>query len=92
MRRLQRWQKYRLFMAAALILFMTMLWSTSPAVVIPLSIAMAGLIIWTFFWIRRNPDLRRRTKIIAWFYLVFVLICGQKPLIAVVELLPHPQR
>ena len=91
-RRLQQWQKYRLFMAAALILFMTMLWSTSPAVVIPLSIVMAGLIIWTFFWIRRNPDLRRRTKMIAWFYLLFLLMCGMKFLIAVEDLLPHRPR
>jgi hypothetical protein len=91
-RRLQQWQKYRLFMAAALILFMTMLWSTSPTVVIPLSITMVGLIVWTFFWIRRNPNLRRRTKAIAWFYLVFILICGMKLLIAVESLLPHPSR
>ena len=91
-RRLQQWQKYRLFMAAALILFMTMLWSTTPAVVIPLSIAMAGLIVWTFLWIRRNPNLMRRTKIIAWFYLLFLLMCGLKLLVAIDSFLPHPPR
>ena len=92
LRRLQQWQKYRFFMAAGLILFMTMLWSTSPPVVIPLSIAMAGLILWTFFWIRRNPNLLRSTKIIAWFYLLFLLMCGMKFLIAVEDLLPHRPR
>ena len=80
-------------MVAALILYMTMLWSTAPVVVIPLSISMAGIIVWTFFWYRRNPNLQRRTKTIAWLYLVFLLVCGVKLLVAVDSLLlPHPSR
>jgi hypothetical protein len=92
LKRLQQWLKYRLFMAAALILFITMLWSTSPAVVIPLSIMMSAVIVWTFFWIRRNPNLQRRTKIIAWYYLLFLLMCGMKFLIALEDLLLHRPR
>jgi len=89
LRRLQQWQKYRLFMAAALMLYVVMLWSTSPAIVIPLSITMAALIVWTFFWIRRNPNLLKRTKLVGWLYLLFLLACGMKLLVAIVDLFPH---
>ena len=92
LRRLQQWQKYRIFMAAALLLYMVMLWSTLPAVVIPLSITMAALILWTFFWIRRNPNLLKRTKLVGWFYLLFLLVCGMKLLVAIVDLFPHSPR
>ncbi|HKV82613.1 MAG TPA: hypothetical protein VJP02_30975 [Candidatus Sulfotelmatobacter sp.] len=92
LQRVQEWQKYRIFMAAALIMFVTMLWSTSPVVVIPLSITMGAVIVWTVFWIRRNPNLRRRTKMIAWFYLLFLLMCGLKLLVAIESILPSVPR
>src|SRR5579864_3706139 len=56
-RTIEQWQKYRAFMAAGLFLFVIMLWATSPVVVIPLSLAMGSVIVWVFFWIRRNPNI-----------------------------------
>jgi hypothetical protein len=47
-RTIEQWQKYRSFMAAGLLLFVIMLWATSPPVVIPLSLAMGSVIVWVF--------------------------------------------
>src|SRR6202041_919145 len=48
-RTIEQWQKYRVFMAAGLLIFMLMLWATSPVVVIPLSLAMGSVIVWVVF-------------------------------------------
>ena len=56
-RTIEQWQKYRAFMAAGLLLYVILLWATSPVVVIPLSLAMGSVIVWVFFWIRRNPNI-----------------------------------
>ena len=37
------------------LLYVVMIWATSPAVVIPLSLVMGSVIVSVFFWIRRNP-------------------------------------
>ena len=39
-RTIEQWQQYRAFMAAGLLLYVVMIWATSPAVVIPLSLVM----------------------------------------------------
>ena len=49
LRTIEQWQKYRVFMAAGLLIFMLMLWATSPVVVIPLSLAMGSVIVWVVF-------------------------------------------
>ena len=49
LRTIEQWQKYRVFMAAGLLLFMIMLWATSPVVVIPLSLTMGSVIVWVVF-------------------------------------------
>ena len=89
-RSIQQWQKYRAFMAAGLILYVTMLWSTSPFVVIALSLAMAATILWLFYWYRRNPNLSRTAKHLSWPYLPFLLVCALKLLVAVASFLPKP--
>jgi hypothetical protein len=89
-RSIQQWQKYRAFMATGLILYVTMLSSTSPVVVIPLSLAMAAMIVWVFFWYRRNPNLSRTAKRLSWLYLPFLLVCALKLLVAVASFLPKP--
>jgi hypothetical protein len=91
-RRLGQWQKTRLFMATALIGYTTMLWATNPMVVIPLSIGMASVIIWIFFWLRRNPNLSHRMKRFAWYFLLFLVICGMKLLVAVTSYITHQPR
>jgi Flp pilus assembly protein TadB len=67
-RTIEQWQKYRAFMAAGFLLYVIMLWTTSPAVVIPLSLVMGSVIVWVFFWIRRNPNIPESRKRIAWIY------------------------
>ena len=82
-RTIEQWQKYRAFMAAGLLLWVIMLWATSPLVVIPLSLAMGSVIVWVFFWIRRNPNVPESTKRIAWFYWLFFAMCFVKLFAAV---------
>jgi hypothetical protein len=82
-RKVEQWQKYRAFMAAGLLLFITLLWSTSPVVVIPLSLAMGSLIVWVFFWILRNPNISGSRKRIAWIYWLFFAVCVLKLFVAV---------
>lgn len=83
-RRIEQWKKYRAFMATALLLFMIMLWATSPVVVIPLSLVMGFTIGWIFFWFRRNASISERAKRIAWTYWIFFAICVLK-LVAALE-------
>jgi len=81
-RTIEQWQKCRAFMAAGLLLFIVMLWTTSP-VVIPLSLAMGSVIVWVVFWIRRNPNIPVSRKRIAWIYWLFFLVCVLKLFVAV---------
>jgi hypothetical protein len=81
-RKIEQWQKYRAFMAAGLFLFIILLWSTSPVVVIPLSLAMGSLIVWVFFWIRRNPNIPGSRKRIAGIYWLFFVVCVLKLFVA----------
>jgi hypothetical protein len=83
-RKVEQWQKYRAIMAAGLLLFVIVVWATSPVVVIPLSLVMCSLIVWVFFWMRRNPNIPASTKRIAWIYWLFFAICSVK-LFAAVE-------
>ena len=91
-RKIEQWQKNRAFMAAGLLLFIILLWSTSPAVVIPLSLVMAWVIVRVVSWIRRNPNLSAKQKQIAWIYWVFFLLPAVKLLaaVAVLERLDAP--
>jgi len=82
-RTIEPWQKYRALMAALLLLFVIMIWATSPIVVIPLALAMGSVIVWVFFWIRRNPNIPRGTKRIAWSCWLYFAICFLKFLVAV---------
>jgi hypothetical protein len=82
-RTIEQWQKYRAFMAAGLLLYVIMLWATSPVVVIPLSLAMGSVIVWLFFWIRRNPNIPGSRKRIAWIYWLFFVMCVIKLFVAV---------
>jgi hypothetical protein len=79
----EQWQKYRAFMAAGLILFVIMLWATSPAVVLPLTLVVGSAIAWVFYWIRRNPNIPENAKRVAWIYWLFFVICVVKLLAAV---------
>jgi hypothetical protein len=81
-RTIEQWQKYRAFMAAGLLLFVVMIWATSPALVIPLSLATGSVIVWVFFWIRRNSNISTNQKRIAWIYWLFFFICILKLLVA----------
>jgi hypothetical protein len=83
LRTIEQWQRYRVFMAAGLLLFMIMLWATSPIVVVPLSLAMGSVIVWVFFWIRRNPNIPESRKLIAWIYWLFFVVCVLKLFVAV---------
>jgi len=82
-RTIEQWQKYRAVMAVGLLLFMVTLWATSPVVVIPLSLVMSSVIVWVFFWFRRNPNVSIKQKRIAWIYWLFFLVCVLKLLVAV---------
>ena len=82
-RAIEQWQKYRAFMAVGLLLFVTMLWATSPRVVIPLSLATGSVIVWIFYWTRRNPNVPENTKRIAWIYWLFFAVCVVKLFVAV---------
>jgi hypothetical protein len=80
--RIEHWQKSRAFMAAGLLLFVIMLWATSPVIVIPLSLALGSIIAWVFFWIRGNPNISGGSKRIAWSYWLIFAICFVKLLVA----------
>lgn len=77
------WQKRVLVMAAGSAGFLTMLWSKSLALVVPLAIGMSVYFVWTFLRIRRNPNCSRSTRRIAWIYLPFVVVCVLKVLEAI---------
>ena len=81
-RTIEQWQKYRAFMAAGLLVFITMLWATSPVVVIPLSLAMGSVVVWVFFWIRHNPNIPVSQKRLAWIYWLFFVTCVLKLFVA----------
>ena len=81
-RMVEQWQKYRAFMAAGLILYVIMLWASSPLVVIPLSLVMGSVIVWVFFWIRRNPNIPQSRKRIAWIYWPLFVVCVMKMFVA----------
>src|SRR5262249_3630331 len=83
-RMIEQWHKYRAFMVTGLLLFVIMIWATSPVVVIPLSLVTGSVIVWVFFWMRRQPSVSESTKRIAWVYWVFFVICVVK-LFVVVE-------
>lgn len=85
-RAIEQWQKYRAFMAVGLLLFVTMLWATSPRAVIPLSLATGSVIVWVFYWIRRNPNVAESTKRIAWIYWLFFAMCVLKLFVAVEDI------
>ena len=82
-RTIEQWQKYRAFMAAGILLFVIMLWATSPVIVIPLSLATGSVIVWVFFWIRGNPNITGSNKRIAWIYWLFFAVCFLKLFVAV---------
>lgn len=82
-RTIEQWQKYRVFMAAGLLLFVIMVWTTSPVIVIPLSLAMGLIVVWLFFWIRRNRNIPEPIKRIAWIYWLFFAACFLKLFVAV---------
>jgi hypothetical protein len=88
-RTIEQWHKNLAFMAAGLLLFVIMLWATSPAIVVPLSLTMGSAIVWVFFWIRRSPNIPESRKRIAWIYWLFFLVCGLKLLVAVSPYLPQ---
>jgi hypothetical protein len=88
-RSVQHWQKQQAFMAASLILYVAMLWSTSPVVVISLSLTVAVVIVWLFVWIRRSPNMARGTKRLTWLLLPFLAICALKLLAVAVPHLPE---
>jgi len=83
LRTIEQWQKYRIFTGTALLLFMIMLWATSPVVVIPLSMVMCSIIVWVFFWIRRNPNISVSAKRIVWCYWLFFVMCVLKLFVTV---------
>ena len=75
-------------MAAGIALFTAMLWFNSPKLVIALCIATSAVIVWTFLWIRRNPNISRKVKLLGWIYLLFLTMCALKLLVAVEDLMP----
>src|SRR5580698_7906109 len=72
-------------MAAGILVFITMLWATSPVAVIPLSLGMGSVIVWVFFWIQCNPNVPINHKRIAWIYWLFFLTCILKLFVAMAE-------
>jgi membrane protein YdbS with pleckstrin-like domain len=77
-RTIEQWQKYRVFMIAGLLFFVIMLWSTSPFIVVPLSLATSSLIVWVFYWFRRNPNVSESSKRVVWIYWLFFAMCVVK--------------
>jgi len=88
-RTIEQWQKHNVLMAAGLLLYVIMLWETSPVVVVPLSLAMGSIIVWVFFWIRRNPNIPESLKRVAWIFWLFFVMCILKLLGAVSPHLPQ---
>jgi hypothetical protein len=82
-RTVEQGQKYRAFMAAGLLTFIIMLWTTAPALIVPLSLVMGSVTVWVFFWIRRNPNVSTKQKRVAWIYSLLFLVCLLKLLVAV---------
>lgn len=81
-RTMEQWHKSRAFMAVGLLLYVVMLWSTAPVVVISLSLATGSVIVWAFYWIRRNPNIPGSLKWVAWIYWPLLGICILKLFLA----------
>ena len=56
--------------------WLTVLWSKSPWVVIPLALLFAGALVWLFAFIQRSPNTSLRSKRFSWLYLLFALASG----------------
>jgi hypothetical protein len=50
---------------------------------------MGSVIVWVFFWIRRNPNIPGSRKRIAWLYWLFFVVCILKMFTAVSSHLPQ---
>lgn len=60
--------------------YLSMLWTKSPRIVVPLAILVASLLLWLFQYMQRSPNVSYRNKRISWVYLIFVVLCGLKVL------------
>lgn len=67
-------------MATGLVVYMVMLWATSPWIVLPLAAAVSTLLIWLIVFMQRSPNVTLRAKRNGWLYLIGVFTCGLKVL------------
>jgi hypothetical protein len=81
--RVDWWRKRVMVMAAGIAGTLATLWSTSPAIVAPLSFGMSVYFLRAFVRIRRNPNCSPSTRRVAWLYLLFILVCAMKLLEAI---------
>jgi uncharacterized integral membrane protein len=63
--------------------YLLMLWARSPLIVLPLAVAISGLLIWLVAYIQRNPNVSRKAKRTGWIYLVGILFCVLKAVDAI---------
>ena len=61
--------------------YLTMLWSNSPRIVLPLALLVTAFLVWLIIFLQRNPNATYTTKRQSWFYLVIVFTCVIKVLV-----------
>lgn len=76
--------KGALLTGAGFAVYLVMLWSRSPQVVLPLALVVGGLLVWLFVYMRRSPNISRRNKNVSWVYLLCIGLC----ILKVLTLLP----
>jgi hypothetical protein len=70
--------KTTIYFAIGVVAYMTMLWSRSPQIVLPVGTVVIGMLLWLFVFMQRSPNVSRRNKRTAWLYLFMVLLCAYK--------------
>jgi hypothetical protein len=87
----EAWKRTYAYTGIGMAAFFTMLWATSPAVVIPLAVVMIVLLPWLFWRTRTSKVIPQKTRLIAWVYLLFTITAIMKLLSVLGPYLPHPQ-
>jgi hypothetical protein len=82
-----QWPKRSIYGGLWLAAFMTMLWSRSPFLVAPLAAALLAIAIHMFVRSRRDPNMPRENRRLAWLWLAFAFVSASK-LLGVIALVP----
>jgi len=84
-----QWPKQSLYGGLWLAAFLMMLWSRSPVLVATLAGALLAIAVYMFVRSRRDPNMPRENRRLAWLWLAFAIVCASKLLGVIALALIH---